>query len=82
LRDTREDCVIFNGSEGSVSEYVHVDNAGDLDKKRSNRGYVFTLAGGEYSCISNLIERHAWSTIEAEYIDASDASKEEIWLKD
>eukprot|EP00253_Pinus_taeda_P034842 PITA_34842 len=56
-------------------------NPGDLDKRRSTTGYVFTLAGRAISWMSKLQETVALSTIEAEYIATSDASKEAIWLK-
>eukprot|EP00253_Pinus_taeda_P019549 PITA_19549 len=81
LRGISDHCIIFNGSEGSVYGYVDVDYAGDLDKRRSTTGYVFTLAGGTTSWMSKLQERVAFSTTEAEYIAALDASEEAIWLK-
>ena len=81
LRGTNEHCIIFNGSEGSTCRYVDADYAGDLDKRRSTTGYVFTLAGGAISWMSKLQETVVLSTTEAEYIVASDASKEAIWLK-
>ena len=46
LRGTSNHCIIFNGSEGSFCGYVDVDYAGDLDKRISTIGYVFTLVGG------------------------------------
>ena len=81
LRGTSDHCIIFNGSEGSVYGYVDVDYTGDLDKRRSTTGYVFTLAGGAISWMSKLQEIVALSTTEAEYIATSNAIKEEIWLK-
>eukprot|EP00253_Pinus_taeda_P023964 PITA_23964 len=64
---------------GVVSRFMV--NPGDLDKKRSTIGYVFTLVGGAISWTSKLQETIALSTTKAEYIAASDASKEVIWLK-
>eukprot|EP00253_Pinus_taeda_P002288 PITA_02288 len=61
---------------------IHRDRKnGDLDKRRSTAGYVFTLAGGAISWMSKLQETIALSTTKVEYIAASDASKEAIWLK-
>eukprot|EP00253_Pinus_taeda_P021690 PITA_21690 len=54
---------------------------GDLDKRRSTSGYVFTLAGGAISWMLKLQNIFALSTTEAEYIAASHACKEAIWLK-
>eukprot|EP00253_Pinus_taeda_P017565 PITA_17565 len=54
---------------------------GDLDKRRSTSGYVFTLADGAISWMSKLQNIVALSTTEAEYIAASHACKEAIWLK-
>eukprot|EP00253_Pinus_taeda_P012953 PITA_12953 len=81
LRGTSDHCITFNGSEGSVYGYVDTDYAGDLDKRRSTTGYAFTLVGGAISWMSKLQETVALSTTEAEYIAASDVSKEAIWLK-
>ena len=48
---------------------------------RSTSGYVFTVAGGSISCMSKLHNIFALSTTEAEYIAASHACKEAVWLK-
>eukprot|EP00253_Pinus_taeda_P021368 PITA_21368 len=66
---------------GVVSRYVDSDFAGDLDKRRSTSEYVFTLAGGAISWMSKLQNIVTLSTTEAEYIAASHACKEAIWLK-
>eukprot|EP00253_Pinus_taeda_P027716 PITA_27716 len=54
---------------------------GDLDMRRLASGYVFTLAGGAISWMSKLQNIVALSTIEEEYVIASHACKEVIWLK-
>eukprot|EP00253_Pinus_taeda_P015425 PITA_15425 len=64
---------------GVVSRYMA--NPGDLDKRRSTSGYVFTLAGGAISCMSKLLNIVVLSTTEEEYITASHVFKEVIWLK-
>ncbi|KAE8710792.1 hypothetical protein F3Y22_tig00110319pilonHSYRG00355 [Hibiscus syriacus] len=53
----------------------------DLDKNKSTTGYVFKVAGGAVSWVSKLQSVMATSTIEAEYVAATQASKEAIWLK-
>lgn len=60
--------------------YVDSDYAGDLDKRRSTTGYVFTLAGGPISWRSMLQSTVALSTTEAEYMAVTEAFKEAIWV--
>ncbi|KAJ9536811.1 hypothetical protein OSB04_un000035 [Centaurea solstitialis] len=53
----------------------------DRDDFRSQSGYVFTLNGGAISWKSLKQDTIADSTTEAEYIAASDAAKEAVWLR-
>ena len=55
--------------------------AGDKDSRRSTIGYVFTVGGTTVSWISKLQKVVSLSTIEAEYVAATEASKEVIWLQ-
>ncbi|KAE8679209.1 Retrovirus-related Pol polyprotein from transposon TNT 1-94 [Hibiscus syriacus] len=71
----------YEGSNLLINGYVDSDYAGDLDKSKSTTGYVFKVAGGAVSWISKLQSIVATSTIEAEYVAATQASKEAIWLK-
>ena len=61
--------------------YVDSDYAGDLDKRRSTTGYVFTLARAPVSWKSTLQSTVALSTTEAEYMALTEAVKEAIWLQ-
>jgi hypothetical protein len=54
---------------------------GDKDSRRSTIGYVFTIGGTIVSWISKLQKVVALSTTEAEYVAATEASKEMIWLQ-
>ena len=64
-----------------VVGYCDSDYAGDLDKRRSTTGYVFTLAKAPVSWKSTLQSTVALSTTEAEYMAITEAVKEAIWLQ-
>jgi hypothetical protein len=68
-------------SEPHVSDYVDSDYAGDLDRRGSMTGYVFTLAHGPISWRSMLQPTVALSTAEAEYMVVIEAVKEALWLQ-
>ncbi|KAH9293321.1 hypothetical protein KI387_041476, partial [Taxus chinensis] len=57
------------------------DMAGDVDNRRSTTGYIYTVGGTTVSWISRLQKLVALSTTEAEYVAATEASKEMIWLQ-
>ncbi|KAH9689127.1 hypothetical protein KPL70_015374 [Citrus sinensis] len=61
--------------------YCDSDFTGDLDKRRSTTGYVFTLGGGPVCWRSILQSTIALSSTEAEYMAATEAVKEAIWLR-
>lgn len=75
---------LFFGSErveeGLVG-FSDADHAGCVDSRKSTTGYVFTLHGGAICWASKLQRSVAVSTMEAEYMAASEASKEAIWLR-
>lgn len=79
LRGTSDYCITFDGCSDEACGYVDSDFAGDLDKRRSTSGYVFSLAGGAIIWMSKLQNIVALST--TKYIAASHACKEAIWLK-
>lgn len=64
-----------------LSGFVDADFAGDLDKRRSLTGYLFTLYGNAVSWKANLQTIVALSTTESEYVALIEAVKEAIWLK-
>ncbi|KAE8654775.1 glutamate-ammonia ligase family protein [Hibiscus syriacus] len=63
-----------------VVGYCDSDYAGDLDKRRSTTGYVFTFAKAPVSWKSTLQSTVALSTTKAEYMSVTEVVKEEIWL--
>ena len=81
MRGTTTQELCFRGSNTVLQGYVDSDMAGDIDGRRSTTGYVFTIGGTTVSWISKLQKVVALSTMEAEYVAATEASKEMIWLQ-
>ena len=84
LKGTTGMGLVFDGVSTSgtlVVGFVDSDYAGDLDKRRSLTGYLFRFSGSAISWRSTLQSTVALSTTEAEYMAASEAVKEAIWLR-
>jgi len=64
-----------------IHGFVDADWAEDLDQRRSTSGYVFNLFGGAVSWMSKKQSIVALSTTEVEYMAATHASKEAVWLQ-
>lgn len=84
LKGTSDVGLLFE-KQGAIDQlcvyYVDSDYAGDLDKRWSTTGYVFTIAGGLVSCRSILQSTIALPTTKAEYMAITEAIKEAIWLQ-
>jgi hypothetical protein len=65
----------------TLTGYADADWAGDLQDRKSTSGYVFMLAGGAISWCSKKQPVVALSTTESEYISASAAATEAIWIR-
>eukprot|EP00253_Pinus_taeda_P004932 PITA_04932 len=63
-----------------IRGFVDADWAGDLDQRKSTSGYVFNLLGGAVNWMSKKQSVVALSTTEIEYMAATHASKEVVWL--
>ena len=61
--------------------YVDADWAGCEKTRRSTTGYLATLYGSPINWCSKRQATTAASTMEAEYIAASEATKDTIWLR-
>jgi hypothetical protein len=81
LRGTANHALCFGGLETVLQGYVDSNMASDKDSRRSTTWYVFTIGGTIVSWISKLQKVVALSTTEAEYVAATEASKEMIWLQ-
>ena len=73
--------VYTKGKDLSVIGYCDSDHGGDLDRKRSTSGYVFTVGGNTISWKSCLQSVVALPSTEAEFIALTEAVKEAIWVK-
>ncbi|XP_073057380.1 secreted RxLR effector protein 161-like [Primulina eburnea] len=58
-----------------IEGFVDSDFAGDVDKRRAQTGYVFTVYGNTVSWKSTLQHIVTLSTKEAEYVAATEAFK-------
>ncbi|KAG8501656.1 hypothetical protein CXB51_004770 [Gossypium anomalum] len=72
---------MFGRTRDGVIGYVDANFAGELDRRRSLTGYVFTIRGCAISWKATLQTAVALSTTEAEYMAITEACKEAIWLK-
>ena len=73
--------IVYSSGSLETIGYTDSDFQGDIDSRKSTSGYVFTLNGGaicwrsvKQTCVTD-------STTEAEYVAASKAVKEAVWLK-
>jgi hypothetical protein len=86
LRGTVNKRITYIGT-GSVDSqlaligYCDADWGQRLDDRRSVTGYVFKLAGGAISWQSKKQKTVALSTVEAEYMATTQATKEAIWWR-
>lgn len=82
LRGTTDARLVYSGdSVKNPFGYVDADWASDVNDRRSITGYVFVLANGAVSWSSKKQTSVALSSTEAEYMAASAATKEAIWIR-
>lgn len=91
LRGTMDYKLTYSGSSSSsppdihsfpvLSGYCDSDWGSDLNNRRSITGYVFTLAGGAISWQSKKQPTVALSSVEAEYMASTQATKEALWWR-
>ena len=74
--------LVFGGDEELiVSGYTDANFMTDPDDFKSQSGYVFILNGGAVDWKSSKQKTVVDSMTEAEYVAASEASKEVVWIK-
>lgn len=82
LKGTIDYKIRYSAEDDCLTAYVDSDWAGDTSDRRSNTGYVAVLAGGPISWSSRKQRTVALSTMEAEYMALSDATKEIVYIRD
>ena len=83
LRRTKDCFLVYGGHpELMASRYVDASFQSDPDDYKSQTGYVFVLNGGAVSWKSSKQATTADSTTESEYIAASEAAKEAVWISE
>lgn len=81
LHKTRLLGIRYGGNNTALTGYCDSDYAGDLQTRRSTSGFVFIHLGEPVSWASRRQPCVALSTTEAEFVAASEATKEAVWLK-
>ncbi|KAH9704808.1 hypothetical protein KPL70_011615 [Citrus sinensis] len=81
LKRTKNYMLVYSGDELIPVGYTDSDFMSDKDSRKSTSGYVFTLGSGAISWRSVKQSNIADSTTEAEYVAASEAAKEAVWLR-
>lgn len=81
LKRTRDMMLVYTSNDLVIQGYTDSDFQADRDMLKSTSGSVFTLNGGAIVWRSVKQSSIADSTMEAEYIAASEAAKEAVWLK-
>ena len=82
LRRTRDSFLVYGGERDLiVNGYTDASFQTDRDDSKSQSGYVFLLNGGAVVWKSSKQNIVADSVTEAEYIAASEAAKEGVWIK-
>ncbi|XP_057996503.1 secreted RxLR effector protein 161-like [Hevea brasiliensis] len=81
LRRTKDMFLVFGDAELVVQGYSDASFQSNKDDSKSQSSYIFILNGGAVSWKSSKQETTVDSTTEVEYISASEAAKEVVWIK-
>jgi hypothetical protein len=81
LLHTMDYGLVLGGAPGPLEGWVDADFAGCKVTRKSTTGYVFKFCGGTIDWQSKRQSTVVQSTLEAEYIAASEAAREATWLR-
>jgi hypothetical protein len=83
LQRTKDMFLVYGGEEELVAScYVDASFDTDPDDSKSQSGCVFVMNGGAVSWRSSKQSVVARSSTEAEYVAASEAAQEAVWMKE
>eukprot|EP00253_Pinus_taeda_P025045 PITA_25045 len=82
VKGTKKFGILYNVSEHSdLVGYTDSDWAGSVDDRKSTSGYVFNMGSGAISWASKKQSIVALSTAEAEYVAATAAACQSVWMR-
>ncbi|KAL0347648.1 UNVERIFIED_CONTAM: Retrovirus-related Pol polyprotein from transposon TNT 1-94 [Sesamum calycinum] len=81
LRRTKDVFLVYGGGELVLEGFSDASFQSDDDDAKSQSGFVFKLNGGVVAWKSSKQDTIVNSTTETEYIAASEAAKEAVWMK-
>lgn len=81
LKGTLKLGIRYSGNNTELTVYSDADYAGDIETRHSTTGYVSVLCEGPITWSSQRQRCVSRSTTESEYIAASDAARETVWLR-
>lgn len=73
--------MVFKVTNFTLTGFTDSDWAGNIDDRKSTSGFLFNLGSGAISWSSKKQEVVALSTSEAEYIAATLAACQAVWLR-
>ena len=80
MRSTKYFVLTYSEGDLQLDGFTDSDFQSDIDDRKSISGFVFICNRGAVSWKSSKQSVTADSTTKAEYIDASDAAKEAVWI--
>ena len=81
LKGTRDYWLVYGQEEPSITGYTDADGMSNEDRHAIS-GYAFLIDGGAVSWSSKRQSLVTLSTAEAEYVAATHAAKEAVWLRE
>src|SRR4051794_35301968 len=84
LKRTKDMSLVYGGMEEELAIMGYVDASfdSDPDDHKSQSGYVFMVNGGAVSWRSRKQSSIAQSSMESEYMTASEAANEDVWVRE